>query len=120
MQFCPNCNNRLEETRDNEQQTVLKCRDCGFSQTPEKQKENIEKGQKEKANKHQLQSSPLQEIKVIDSNIDKNVSKSTIEIVCPHCGHDKATWSMVQTDRADEPSTQFFQCAKCEHTWREE
>jgi DNA-directed RNA polymerase subunit M len=38
--------------------------------------------------------------------------------VCPKCGNNKARWWMVQTDSADEPSTQFFRCTKCNNTWR--
>lgn len=38
--------------------------------------------------------------------------------VCSKCGNNEARWWMVQTDSADEPSTQFFRCTKCMHTWR--
>ncbi len=39
-------------------------------------------------------------------------------VICPKCGNTQANWWMVQTDSADEPSTQFFRCTKCRHTWR--
>ena len=42
----------------------------------------------------------------------------TIEIECEKCGHDQAVWWTLQTRSADEPTTQFFRCTKCEHTWR--
>ena len=38
--------------------------------------------------------------------------------VCSKCGNRQARWWIVQTDSADEPSTQFFRCTKCNHTWR--
>lgn len=37
---------------------------------------------------------------------------------CPKCGNIQAYWWLVQTDAADEPSSQFFRCTKCNHTWR--
>jgi DNA-directed RNA polymerase subunit M len=37
---------------------------------------------------------------------------------CPKCKNRTAYWWMVQTRGADESSTQFFRCTKCNHTWR--
>jgi DNA-directed RNA polymerase subunit M len=42
----------------------------------------------------------------------------TIKIDCGKCGHDEAVWWMLQTRSADEPTTQFYRCVKCNHTWR--
>ncbi|XP_047960785.1 DNA-directed RNA polymerase III subunit RPC10-like [Salvia hispanica] len=38
---------------------------------------------------------------------------------CPACNHDKAGFIQVQTRSADEPMTIFYECRKCEYTWRE-
>jgi len=38
---------------------------------------------------------------------------------CDKCGHKKAFFWDVQTRSADEPSTRFFRCEKCKHTWRD-
>lgn len=107
MQFCPNCKNRLEDSHDNQQRAILFCRDCGFTQLSRDSSEPSEDGQ-------HLQSPPA--IKVMDPAMSQKIPKPTVEITCPNCGNDKAVWTMVQTDRADEPSTQFFRCTKCEHT----
>lgn len=42
----------------------------------------------------------------------------TINIPCPHCNNNTAVWWMLQTRSADEATTQFFRCTKCNHTWR--
>lgn len=52
--------------------------------------------------------------------IEKDVSVlPTARVKCPRCGHDKASWWIRQTRSADEPSTRFYRCTKCGHTWRE-
>jgi DNA-directed RNA polymerase subunit M len=42
----------------------------------------------------------------------------TINIPCPQCNNNTAVWWMLQTRSADEATTQFFRCTKCNHTWR--
>ena len=56
-------------------------------------------------------------ILVLDENEGKD-TMPTIEIECEKCGNNKAVWWMLQTRSADEPTTQFFRCTKCEYTWR--
>ena len=48
---------------------------------------------------------------------DVNVGPETNE-TCPECGHDKATYKLLQTRSADEAPTRIFPCTKCKHTWR--
>ncbi len=45
---------------------------------------------------------------------------STIEIECENkdCDSNEAVWWMLQTRSADEPTTQFYRCTKCNTTWR--
>jgi DNA-directed RNA polymerase subunit M len=43
----------------------------------------------------------------------------TDEVPCPKCEHKGAYWWTKQTRASDEPETQFFRCAKCNHTWRD-
>ncbi|MHA2406762.1 MAG: transcription factor S [Candidatus Ranarchaeia archaeon] len=51
-----------------------------------------------------------------DSDIRTN---PIAKVECPKCGNYNAeTWSL-QTRSADEPTTIFFRCTKCTHTWRE-
>jgi DNA-directed RNA polymerase subunit M len=42
----------------------------------------------------------------------------TINIECPKCKNNLAVWWMLQTRSADEATTQFYRCTKCNHTWR--
>ena len=43
----------------------------------------------------------------------------TARAQCPSCGHGKAYWWMRQTRSADEPTTRFYRCVKCNKVWRE-
>ena len=46
-------------------------------------------------------------------------TRPTIKIECEKCGNDEAVWWMLQTRSADEPTTQFYRCNKCQYTWRD-
>lgn len=52
------------------------------------------------------------------SESDSTVTLPTIKIDCEKCSHNEAVWWMLQTRGADEPTTQFYRCVKCSHTWR--
>jgi len=58
------------------------------------------------------------DIRIIESDKVPEPDPITDSIECPKCGNRQAFWWIVQTDSADEPSTQFFRCTKCNHTWR--
>jgi len=52
------------------------------------------------------------------------VGKSTItlsraKVICEKCGHGEAYYYIRQTRSADEPSTTFYRCCKCNYSWRE-
>ncbi|MHA2124864.1 MAG: transcription factor S, partial [Promethearchaeota archaeon] len=38
---------------------------------------------------------------------------------CPKCKNKLAETWQTQMRSADEPSTHFFRCTQCKHTWRE-
>lgn len=38
-----------------------------------------------------------------------------VEVECPECSNDKATWSEAQLRSADEGSTIFYRCQRCGH-----
>ena len=58
------------------------------------------------------------DIRIIESDELPDPHPITDSEICPKCGNNQARWWIVQTDSADEPSTQFFRCTKCMHTWR--
>ncbi|HIH07142.1 MAG TPA: transcription factor S [Candidatus Nitrosotenuis sp.] len=96
MQFCPKCNLRLKKGS---------CTKCGYSEVS---KVEIKKSTSE------LDKS----FTVFDEN-DEKETLPTIKKECEKCGHDQAVWWMLQTRSADEPTTQFYRCVKCSHTWRD-
>ncbi len=103
MKFCPKCGSRLKN-KQMDGKMVLACIKCDYSE------EGIER-KSEVINRDDVA------LKIIgeESNIE---TMPTIKIDCPKCGHDTAVWWMLQTRSADEPTTQFYRCVKCNHTWR--
>ena len=102
MKFCPKCEVRLKKNNSN---SVLSCSKCGYSQS----------GSKE--TKKYKQDEIKSELNVLDENEGKE-TLPTIKIDCGKCGNNEAVWWMLQTRSADEPTTQFYRCIKCKHTWR--
>ena len=101
MKFCPKCDVRLKK---NDASTVS-CPKCGYSES------NSQGTKKE----HEEEASS--EFNVLDENEGKE-ALPTIKIDCEKCGHNEAVWWMLQTRSADEPTTQFYRCTKCNFTWR--
>jgi DNA-directed RNA polymerase subunit M len=95
MQFCPTCGVRLKKGT---------CPKCGHSEKEKQEAKNVVVEQ-DKA------------FTVFDENEGKETLPS-ITIDCEKCGHNEAVWWMLQTRSADEPTTQFYRCTKCNHTWR--
>jgi len=62
---------------------------------------------------------PEDQIIIIGKKEQKLRTLPTITIECPKCGNNTAYVWQVQTRGADESSTQFFRCTKCNHTFRE-
>ena len=99
MEFCPKCGAVLIEKRKN-----YGCARCNYST---KEKPKLKTSEKVDAK---------QEVAVIKKDT------KTMPIVnekCKKCSHDKAYFWTIQTRAGDEAETKFFQCLKCEHTWRE-
>ena len=103
MKFCPKCDIRLKKSSGN---PVLSCPKCGY---PEGQEAEIQDQVSEEETKS--------DFLVLDENEAKD-TMPTIEIECEKCGNNEAFWWMLQTRSADEPTTQFYRCTKCEYTWR--
>ena len=66
-----------------------------------------------------IQHSPQQLVAVIGKEEQKLSTLPTVRIECPRCGNNTAYVWQVQTRGADESSTQFLRCTKCNYTYRE-
>jgi len=108
MHFCPKCGMRLIYVKGSEE-TYLTCKKCGYRELAVKQlAKNSSSSSKE--------SKPL--IQVLGEDGEDISTMPTIKTICPKCGYDTAVWWMLQTRSADEPTTQFYRCVRCNHTWR--
>ena len=101
MEFCPDCG-AMMFPKDG----VLKCDKCGYD--PEKKVNADEYTVSKKVEAEET-------VKMLGEDVD--VGPVTNE-TCPECGHDKATYKLLQTRSADEAPTRIFTCTKCKHAWR--
>ncbi|MEW5840781.1 transcription factor S [Nitrososphaera sp.] len=103
MRFCPQCQARLKPSGES-----VVCPKCGY-------KSRKEASEGKSVTEVKQVSGSNASLKVMD---DEKPALPTINIPCPQCGNDTAVWWMLQTRSADEATTQFFRCTKCNHTWR--
>ena len=101
MKFCPNCEVRLKKS-----DSGLKCPKCDY----------VEGGASTEQTK-KVQEEEVSEFNVLEEN-EAQETLPTIKIDCEKCDNNEAVWWMLQTRSADEPTTQFYRCTKCNHTWR--
>ncbi len=108
MKFCPKCEAKLKKIG-----SELQCAKCGYvdSQTVELQTTEPEKTEDKPT------AEPGTPFNVFEGD-EGEEAHPTIKIDCEKCGNDEAVWWMLQTRSADEPTTQFYRCTKCKHTWR--
>ncbi len=99
MKFCPNCEVRLKKS-----DSGLRCPKCDYTEGSTSTTKKV-------------QEEDVSEFNVLEESEGKE-TLPTIKIDCGKCGHDEAVWWMLQTRSADEPTTQFYRCVKCNHTWR--
>ena len=99
MEFCPECGAMLLP-KDGK----LEC-GCGYSKDLSDNSE------------YKLESNREAKETVKELGEDIEVGP-TVNETCPECGHDKATYKLIQTRSADEAPTRIFKCSKCKHTWR--
>lgn len=102
MKFCPKCEVKLKKGSSG-----LQCSKCGYIE-----------GEEEKQTKKIIENVEPEESILAFEGDEGEESHPTIKIECEKCGHDEAVWWMLQTRSADEPTTQFYRCTKCSHTWR--
>jgi DNA-directed RNA polymerase subunit M len=115
MEFCPKCGSRLEPKKSKsgkETSLALVCAKCGYKK-PESGKKIEPKIGKV------IQHNPAQLVAVIGKEEQKLKTLPTVRIECPKCGNNTAYVWQVQTRGADESSTQFMRCTKCNYTFRE-
>ena len=103
MKFCPKCEIKLKKDEG-----YLKCSKCDYVE-----------GEKVTQTKKKIdEEEPDFSLLAFEGNEGEDTN-STIKIDCEKCGHDEAVWWMFQTRSADEPTTRFYRCQKCKHTWRD-
>ncbi|KXB03381.1 DNA-directed RNA polymerase subunit M [candidate division MSBL1 archaeon SCGC-AAA261G05] len=105
MEFCPKCGS-LMYPKKGEDKVELVCLSCGHKEKASDSEEYrlVKEGKRKEA-------PPV--VEGGQEGLPK--TKET----CPECGHDEAYWWMQQTRGADEPTTRFYRCVKCNHVWRE-
>jgi len=113
LDFCPKCGTRLILKKAKGKEALqLVCPKGHYSkqEAPEKVTPSAEKV---------FQHSPSQMVAVIDREAAELRTLPTINVECPNCGNNKAYVWLVQTRSAEEPSTQFMRCTRCNYTFRE-
>ena len=101
VEFCQKCESILIGNIGDE----IKCNSCGYKNILKSQI-NMKKNIIEKKT-----------IKIVDEK-NLNINPKT-KVDCIECGCDEAFYFTKQTRAADEPETQFFECCKCSHKWRD-
>jgi DNA-directed RNA polymerase subunit M len=118
MEFCPKCGSRLapKKTKSKtgkEATLVLACPKCGYKKPSQGKKAES------KIVAKVVEPNPQQFVAVITKEEQKLRTLPTVRIECPKCGNNSAFVWQVQTRGADESSTQFLRCTKCNYTFRE-
>lgn len=115
MEFCPKCGSRLEPKKaktGKEAALMLVCQKCGYKKQESSKKVEPKIGKV-------IQPNPQKLVAVIGKEEQKLRTLPTVRIECPKCGNNTAYVWQVQTRGADESSTQFLRCTKCNYTFRE-
>ena len=110
VDFCPECSNLLRK-KLMDGKPALACK-CGYIREVEIDDTEVEK-------KVQKKKKALEKNLIVISEEDKISVHPIVTKECPKCSNLEAEAWQEQTRSADEPSTSFFRCTKCKHTWRE-
>jgi DNA-directed RNA polymerase subunit M len=107
LEFCPNCKCVLLDDR---KKKVLRCRKC-----------NYERASSGKESQRFVENfiRSRETVIVKDGDRQKDTTLPATKAECRKCGNMQAYYWMMQTRGADEPSTRFYRCTKCNYTWRE-
>ena len=110
VEFCPECSNLLRK-KVFDGHSVLVCR-CGFQKDFNLTNEEITREIK-------MKKKALEKNLIVVPHKEKISVHPIVKKYCPKCNHTEAEAWQEQTRGADEPSTSFFRCLVCKHTWRE-
>ncbi|HEY7572171.1 MAG TPA: transcription factor S [Nitrososphaeraceae archaeon] len=114
MKFCPNCETRMKSRVD---EGIVFCPKCGTKiDSGNDFTDNTYSASARKGAPHYSEQESGS-LKVIETDQGPSVLPTTA-IDCTKCGNNTAYWWMLQTRSADEATTQFYRCTKCNHTWR--
>ena len=108
MKFCPECGNLMNPDK-REDGVYLVCGTCDHEELKEE-------SDSDDSYKVVREGKEKEETAIVEKDTE---SLPKTKKKCPKCGHGKAYWWMQQTRSADEPSTRFYRCVECGHTWRE-
>jgi DNA-directed RNA polymerase subunit M len=109
VKFCPKCERRMKPKIE---EGILSCPKCGLIVEREEEITQVKGNLIRNAD-----SSSQSSLNILEAEKGLDALPATT-IDCPRCGNDIAFWWMLQTRSADEPTTQFYRCTKCSHTWR--
>lgn len=115
MEFCPECDSRLEPKKTQkgaEVTLMLVCSKCGYTKQPSGKSEQPKIGKI-------IQPTTKPVMTIISEEDQKIKTMPTLRVECDKCGNNLVYVWQVQTRGGDEASTQFMRCTKCGHTFRE-
>jgi DNA-directed RNA polymerase subunit M len=110
VQFC-DCGALLVPDKQSDGKIQMKCPSCGKIISPDSNSEAFEIKQK-------IRHSEFEKTVIID-NSDQIDTMPTATAHCEKCGHNQAVYWQLQTRSADEATTTFYRCKKCNNTWRD-
>ena len=90
-----------------EEEAVLACNSCGYR----------EKAREVEGYRLVKTAGRREEVAVIEEGAKPALPTTKAE--CSRCGCTVAYWWLRQTRAADEATTRFYRCTKCDHVWRE-
>ena len=112
MKFCPQCDAKLKKSG-----ASLACPKCDYA--TEGGAGAAAAAAAAAATEEATASDAFNVFEQAKNGEDEDGTLPTIETQCEKCGNNRAVWWMLQTRSADEPTTQFYRCTKCRHTWRD-
>jgi DNA-directed RNA polymerase subunit M len=103
MQFCDDCGSMMKS-----QDGQMVCTGCENTAAREESTEFVS-----------TQEQTGDELIETEEGANFEGKPTATDVVCDHCGHDEAWYTIKQTGAADEPPTRFFKCKECGKRWRE-